>query len=56
MYLNLPFYGTYSYAMKRKLTQLFRKYYPQINFRIVMTNNNILSTFIFIYLFFFADR
>ena len=43
MYLNLPFYGTYSYAMKRKLTQLFRKYYPQINLRIVLTNSNTIE-------------
>ena len=43
MYLNLPFYGTYSYAMKRKLTQLFRNYYPQINLRIVMTNSNTIQ-------------
>ena len=43
LYLKLPFYGSYSYVMKRKLSQLFKKYYPQINLRIVMTNNNTIG-------------
>ena len=28
MYLKIPFYGSHSYSVKRKLTQLFRKYHP----------------------------
>ena len=43
MYLNLPFYGSQTYVMKRKLGQLFKKYYPQIDLRIVMTNSNIIG-------------
>ena len=43
VYLRLPFYGTYSYVMKRKLSQLFKKYYPQINLRVVMVNNNTIG-------------
>ena len=51
MYLKIPFYGPHSYSMKRKLVQLFRKYYPQINLRVIMTNNNTLGS-----LFRFKDR
>ena len=51
MYLKLPFYGTYSYVMKRKLSQLFRKYYPEISLRVIMTNTNTIGK-----LFQFKDR
>ena len=41
----------HSYSMKRKFVQLFRKYYPQINLRVILTNTNTIGN-----LFKFKDR
>ena len=37
--------------MKRKLSQLFKKYYPQVNLRVILTNNNTIER-----MFTFKDR
>ena len=51
LYLKVPFYGVHSYSLKRKLSQLFKKFYPQIQLRVILTNGNTMSN-----LFKFKDR
>ena len=51
MYLKVPFYGSHSYSLKRKLVQLFKKFYPQIQLRVILTNSNTMSN-----IFKFKDR
>ena len=51
MYLKIPFYGPQSFVMKRKVSQLFRQFYPQIKIRIILDNINTIGR-----LFKFKDR
>ena len=51
MYLKIPFCGSYSYTLKRKICQLFKKYYPQIKLRIILDNSNTIAS-----MFRFKDR
>ena len=51
IYFKIPYYGPYSYVMKRKISQLFTKFYPQIKLRILLENTNTISK-----LFRFKDR
>ena len=43
-YLKIPYYSSYSYKMKRNLVQLFKKYYPQIHLRVILTNTNTIGS------------
>ena len=51
LYLKIPFYGTNSYKLKRKITQMMKKYFPQVNLRVILTNENIIGK-----MFRFKDR
>ena len=39
IYLKLPFYGNESYIIKKKLQNLIRNYYPQVNLKVILTSN-----------------
>lgn len=43
MHLKVPFYGSYTYSLKRKRVQLFKKFYPQIYLRVILINKNTLG-------------
>ena len=45
VYMSLPFMGDHSYHCKKQLSLLINKYFPQVDFRCIFVNNNIVSSF-----------
>ncbi len=44
-YVKIPYLGHSSYDLRKKLSQLLRTCYPQIDFRIVFSNKNTIGNF-----------
>ena len=45
VYMSLPFKGDHSYHCKKQLSLLINKYFPQVDFRCIFVNKNIVSSF-----------
>ena len=45
VYMSLPFMGDHSYHCKKQLSLLINKYFPQVDFRCIFVNKNIVSSF-----------
>ena len=45
VYMSLPFMGDHSYHCKKQLSFLINKYFPQVDFRCIFVNKNIVSSF-----------
>ena len=43
-YVSLPFLGHYSYNLRNRLQSMFRKHFPQVNVRIVLSNKNTIGS------------
>ena len=43
--MSLPFIGDHSYHCKKQLSLLINKYFPQVDFRCIFVNKNIVSSF-----------
>ena len=43
--MSLPFMGDHSYHFKKQLSLLINKHFPQVDFRGIFVNKNIVSSF-----------